>query len=957
MRDVILKKLADWHAFHPWRMLLVVMLLMVVFGTFAGHLKVTMRWSDLLPSGDRRTIQFNKIIDEFVSATSLVVVVQGEERRIKEFADELAPRILTAADSSKNASIQKKIHKINSKIQKLQQKEKKEPEISKLQAEVEALQEKIDLKLFQRVDYKTEVDFLKNHGLMLVKEEDLKNIKDIYKNPNLIQLLHNLNDSMEKEYVGQEESISTREKEDQAVVFLDGVQALVLGMTNAARGESLPGGKVHAIADKLLFGEPYFLSYNKKALVLNAVPNFTMMDTEMIVTGTDAVQAMVDGLLKEYPDVEAGLTGFLAVERDEMVYSEQSLGYTSVIAVVAILIMLMVSFRMWVAPFFAITNLMVGWVWAFGTAAIVVGQLNIMTMMMSVILLGLGIDFSIHIISGFTEWRAAGDSIDVALEKTFLKSGKGIVTGAVTTSCAFFALIISHSRGMKEMGLVTGTGLLAILLATFLFLPCMLVMRERRTEKRREKDKAEAKIAQQDITFRFLGRSTEWLSRRYGFTLLVSVLVTVVLVWFALQITFDHNYMNIEPEGLTSIVLQDTVLEKFDLSMDYALVLTDDVDQSRKLGKEYRELGSVALTEDISLYLPSVEQQGKRIPHITEIQDNIKAADFKPLLTPKDVQVMEQEIERLEMNVMEMQDMAYLGGQDKVDAKCQAIVGNPDRPGTGNILQDLTRSLKADIDAASDGLSILQSSFAPYFKESVVRMSSTDAIQFEDLPESILDRYSNRKRDQFLVTVFPSGNLWQDAEFLSRFVQDLEGVSDKATGMPPVFRALIEIIGRDGRNAILLTLGIVFLLLWLDFRSPRFALMAMIPLAMGIFWMVGTMRLLGMQLTVMNVLGLPMIVGIGIDDGVHIIHRYLHEGRGKVRVVFASTGKAILLTSLTTMIAFGSLVFSIWRGFGHLGGALFVGVGACFLATVVVLPGLIGLVERKRKNGNAYENK
>jgi predicted RND superfamily exporter protein len=228
-------------------------------------------------------------------------------------------------------------------------------------------------------------------------------------------------------------------------------------------------------------------------------------------------------------------------------------------------------------------------------------------------------------------------------------------------------------------------------------------------------------------------------------------------------------------------------------------------------------------------------------------------------------------------------------------------------------------------------------------------MSSTGAIQFEDLPESILDRYSNRMRDQFLVTVFPSGHLWQDAEFLRRFVQDLESVSDKATGMPPVFRALIEIIGRDGRNAVLLTLGVVFLLLWLDFRSPSLALMAMIPLAMGIFWMVGTMRLLGMQLTVMNVLGLPMIVGIGIDDGVHIMHRYRHEGPGKVRAVFSSTGKAILLTSLTTMIAFGSLIFAIWRGFGHLGGALFVGVGACFLATVVVLPGLIGLMEKRRK--------
>lgn len=78
----------------------------------------------------------------------------------------------------------------------------------------------------------------------------------------------------------------------------------------------------------------------------------------------------------------------------------------------------------------------------------------------------------------------------------------------------------------------------------------------------------------------------------------------------------------------------------------------------------------------------------------------------------------------------------------------------------------------------------------------------------------------------------------------------------------------------------------------------------------------------GQQLTVMNIMGLPMILGIGIDDGVHIIHRWRHEGPGEIRTVFASTGKAILLTSLTTMLAFGSMIFSVWRGFGQLGGSL-----------------------------------
>ena len=160
--------------------------------------------------------------------------------------------------------------------------------------------------------------------------------------------------------------------------------------------------------------------------------------------------------------------------------------------------------------------------------------------------------------------------------------------------------------------------------------------------------------------------------------------------------------------------------------------------------------------------------------------------------------------------------------------------------------------------------------------------------------------------------------------------------------------ALIDIIGRDGRSAMILTLVIVFLLLWADFRNPRHALFAMIPLTVGLVWMVGLMKLTGQQFTVMNVMGLPMILGIGIDDGVHIVHRWVSEGKGHIRTVFASTGKAILLTSLTTMLGFGSLVFSVWRGFGHLGAALFVGVGACFLTTILILSGILGWTEKRR---------
>jgi len=949
MRDKVLKTLAYWHAHHPWRMILVVLLLTLIFAFFAEQLKVTMRWSDLLPTGDKRTVQFNKIIDEFTSATSLVVVAQGEESHIKKFAEDLAPRILNAVDTSKNASLQKKIDNIRKKIDQLKTKEKDESKIAKLQSEIKTLQSQMNKKLFKRVDYKTEVDFLRNHGLMLLKEEDLKNTKDVFMDPNITGLLFNINNSMEKEYVGQEESISTREKEDNAVAFLDSIQNLVLKLQKATRGQNLSKEEVQAVADKLLFGEPYFLSYDKKALILTAVPNFTMMDLDLMVTGTDAVQGIIDDLLKNYPGVKAGLTGMIAVGRDEMVYSEKSLGYTTVIAVIAILILLMISFRMWVAPIFATFNLLVGLIWAVGTAAIVVGMLNIMTQMMAVILLGLGIDFSIHIISGFTERRAAGDNIAEAMEKTFLKSGKGILTAALTTACAFLTMVISHSRGMKEMGLVTGLGLLAILFATMLFLPSMLVLRERRIDKKREKKQDLKHAVQRDISFRFLGKTSELLSKHYIFTILASIIISFILIWSGSKISFDHNYMNLEPKGLTSIALQDTVQKKFDLSMDYALVLADSIEESRELSKKYRELGTVAITEDISLYLPSPEQQQKRIPLIREIREKIRSTAIKKSVLPSDFPVLRRELERLEMNIMEMQDMAYLGGQDKVENKCKEIVGDPENPNSRNIIREELQFLDENISTAAKELSKFQQNFAPYFQTSVIKMSSTQPIRLGDLPVTILDRYSNKKRDQFLVTVFPVGNIWQNAEFLNRFADDLERVSDRATGMPVVFRALIKIIGRDGRNAVLLTLVIVFLLLLVDYRNAGHALIAMIPLALGIFWMVGLMHLVGMKLSIMNVMGLPMIVGIGVDYGVHIIHRWRHEGRGKIRIVYSSTGKAILLTSLTTMLAFGSLVFSIWRGFGQLGGALFLGVGACFLTSVIILPGIIGIIERKNR--------
>ena len=783
---------------------------------------------------------------------------------------------------------------------------------------------------------------------MLVKADDLQNMKELYQNPNLVPLLTNINNSFEKEYVGKEESISTREKEDNTIIILDGISNLISVMKDYTSGKTNSLEEAQKAVDKLLLGEPYLLSYDKQALIINVIPNFSMTDMDKMVSGTDAIQKVIDQVLKDFPKVKAGLTGMIPLGRDEMVYGKQSMSYTTIIAFIVILILLILSFRMWAAPIFALLNLAVGLIWAIGLTAILVKSLNIMTSMMAVILIGLGIDFSIHIISIFTENRFAGKSIDKSIEETFLKSGKGILTAGLTTCVAFFALVISSSRGMREMGIVSSTGLLAILLATFLFLPSLLVLRERRIEKKFAEGKIKKRPVSKDISFQSFGKGCNWLSKRYSTTLICSILITIFLLISASKISFDHNYMNMEPKGLTSITLQDTILDKFDLSMDYALLLTNSIEESREMTKEFKNLKSVAMVDDISIYLPSFEEQQKRIPIIQEIKQKISNTTLVDNIPEDEFNHLLLELKRLEMNIMEIQDMAFTGGQDKIDRKCSEIVGNPDNLQSKSIISEFINYLENNRLTGIKGLEEFQKYASPYFKKTALKMTSVENIELEDLPPSILDRYTNRDHNQFLLTIFPSGNIWQDTDFLYHFTNDLDRVNKKVTGMAPVMRELFKVLGNDGKNAALLTILVVFILLWLDFRKIKYAILAMIPLMAGFIWMIGLMKLIGMQLTIVNVMGLPMIIGIGIDYGVHIVHRWCIEGKGKVNKIFASTGKAIILSALTTMLAFGSLVFSIWRGFASLGGAMFIGVGVCFFSTVIILSGIIGLSERKK---------
>ncbi|MFQ5630729.1 MAG: RND family transporter, partial [bacterium] len=853
MREKLLTGIARFAEKRPGLMFGIALLITAGAASLASRLELVMHIKNLMPESHPMVHEFNGIIDDYSTASMIIIAARGQESELKQFADELAPK-------------------------------------------VKALTQYV-----KRVDYKLERDFFLQHGLILQKAKDLNNSKDIYSDLNLLPWLRHLNDSFEKTYVYDEESISTKEKENNAVAFLDGIKYWLQTVENYASGEQMPPPVIaETAAERFLIGEQYFISQDKDMLLIFALPTFTIMDIDLVVEATNTIDALIAETSPKYPTIFAGTTGAIALNRDEMEAMSSDMYVTSLLALLLILTLFVLSFRMWVAPILAGLTLTIGIIWTAGFALLTVGSLNIMTSMFSVILIGLGVDFSIHIISVYTENRAAGHSIGEALRYALLKSGNGIITGGLTTACAFLTLTISKSNGMKEFGIVAGFGVFFCMLAALFVLPAMLSLRDKILIKL-----GQEKSGMRAPHFAFLGRFSEAIARKPALALSAMFVLTALLFYSAMQITFDYNYLNMEPVGLTSIKLQHEMEDEFDATPDFALITASSIEEARRIAEAAKELKMIGMVTSISEYMPSPEQQEKRIPLVREISTKL---DNNRKITPlrgSNLEAFLDELYRLDDNIIELAQLAYHGGQDKVDEKCKELIGDLEAENNKTMIATLVEKLKADRENTVQSLNRFHAHFEPRFREIALGMASTAQITAEMLPETIRNRFINNSGDKYLVTIYPKEQVW-NFEFLERFTDQMQKLDPRITGIPTIFYILMEIIAQDGRMAAGLTIAVVFLLLLWDFRKLRFALMAMVPLVIGAIWMVGTMQLVGLQLTMMNVIGLPLILGIGIDDGVHILHRYRVEGNGRISTVFMSTGTAVLLTSITTLLAFGS---------------------------------------------------
>jgi predicted RND superfamily exporter protein len=597
---------------------------------------------------------------------------------------------------------------------------------------------------------------------------------------------------------------------------------------------------------------------------------------------------------------------------------------------------------MWTAPLLATINLVVGIMWTIGFVALTIGRLNLFTFMFAVILIGLGIDFAIHMNAAFSTARGEGKSLGDCLKEMYRRAGPGVVTGALTTAAAFLALVFTGLDALVELGVVLGAGILLTLLASLVLLPAMYAINFRvgiwlQGEKPRPPK-------QSFLPFKFLGALGGAIQRRPWPVLLVLLGVTCALGVAAKNAGFEPDMLEIEPPEMPSVTLHREVLEKYELHPDYAMVTSDDFDKTRTMVKKLKKNRLVGRVDAITELLPSAKEQKRRGRIVRRI-----GARMNEILSPAVVQSTPKktstkvelnqifkELDRLQMNVQEIGQLAFASMKLRLQRTCDRLTGGEDAA-----LSVILRLKKRFEKMADLGVRVAEYEriYIPSLAGKLRKMANERPITIDTLPDAIKDRYMSSE-GMNLVTVYAAVDLWHEGK-TALFLNATKKASDRVTGAAVLTDRLITLIGEKGLMAVFLALGAVFVILLVDFRKFGYAVLGALPLVFGFVWMVGLFVILGRKFDVVNVTALPLILGIGVDDAVHVLHAIRRRGRDAMPEVLRHTGRALLLTSLTTGIAFYAIAVSSHRGMAGMGMLLVLGVAACFVTSVTLLPALV----------------
>jgi len=645
-----------------------------------------------------------------------------------------------------------------------------------------------------------------------------------------------------------------------------------------------------------------------------------ILDLERVLAADTSIRVVRDTIaaLNLGPErgVRVRITGYPAINHEEMSGLTADTALAGSVSLVLVVLVLTRAFRSWRLMLAAVITLIVGLVWSAAFTAFAVRELNPLSIAFGVLVIGLGVDFMIHLGMHFAEGTRYQPTLAAAMRSAVQKTGPALVLCASTTTVGFLAFVPTDYRGVSDLGLAASGGLVAMLFQTLTLFPALIrILID---------PPALARLATANQSRTHALPSPPPLA-----VCGVAALLAIGALPLLPRVDLDTNVLRLRNPTAESVMAFEDLLDSRHATPWYVDALTPSQEEAERLAERLRELPIVDRVVGLADFVPGEQDEKLEI-----LADVSLFLDLSEVAEPPEVPTEEQ-IE------------ALTSLRDFLAEDFIAQSGSP-LARSARLLRESLDAFLARVDdddeAALSGLERVLLDPLPAHLDRLRENLDVGPIAGADLPAGLVARM--RADDGHArLQIYPAESLW-DHDTMVRFVETIRPVWGDITGLPVNLVESARATWTSLREALIWSALAITLLLLVLWRRIGDTLIALGPLLLAVLLTLVSTVLLPIPLGFGNVLVLPLLLGIGVDSGVHLIHRAHHLSAGPGELLSSTTARAVFYSALTTVASFGTLMLSSHRGIASLGELLVVGMIWTLAANLVLLPAL--LVWRQR---------
>jgi uncharacterized protein len=628
-----------------------------------------------------------------------------------------------------------------------------------------------------------------------------------------------------------------------------------------------------------------------------------------------AVRQAAEAVQQAMPGVTIRMTGEVPLEQDDMQSISRSATVAGVMSFILVCMSLLVGLRSVALMIAALATLIMGLVLTAGFAALAIGHLNMISIAFAVLYIGLGVDYAIHLCLRYAECMRGNSGRTEALIDSVKDVGPSIILCAITSAVAFYAFVPTSFSAVSELGIISGTSMFIALLVTLTVLPAILELMPQRGLRSRElSDIGGLAPWVYDIPVRH-ARLIRWCAVGLGIVAAVSLS----------RVTFDFNPVNLRDPSSESVVLFKELLQSKEASPMTLTVLASDEAAARALAERLEMLASVEKAITIHDLIP--QRQDEKL-NLIESLSTVLGPGLGEFPRPSQQQngsgQLREFLQALDDAVKTGRPGAETDGLMTLRAQTEQFLRfleSRQAESQAELLNKLERNLLGTLPAAMRHLA--------------TALEATP-VDVTDLPPELVVRWLS-PNGSYRVQVFPKKDL-DRIENLREFITDVQSVAPNVTDLPVIYLEAGREVVRAFQQALMSALVAVTVVLLLVLRNIKDTLHVLFPLVLAAMLTGAATVWLDIPVNFANIIALPLLFGLGVDSGIHMIHRLRGTVGAMGNVLHSSTARGVFFSALTTVFSFSSLAFTAHVGMASMGKMLAIGILCTLICTLIILP-------------------